>query len=137
VITAGVALHSLGLTISSEVVRATTFIAGGMSGTGTDWEAASTSAGEAAIGAGAIPAAIDRAGTAAKISRCGAVAVKMAHFVAVVAPCSAVEPQGWTVGLDMADALTMVALLAFGRTGMGALVRFVPGLLAIIAQPFV
>ncbi|KAF2483752.1 hypothetical protein BDY17DRAFT_298023 [Neohortaea acidophila] len=61
----------------------------------------------------------------------------MAHLAARVAATAGgttTEAQSRAVGLDVAEALTVVALLGLHGAGVRAIVALVPGLLAVVAQ---
>lgn len=55
---------------------------------------------------------------------------RLAAVVAAAAGGATAEPQGRAVGLNMAKALAVVALLGLGRPGKRASVRLMAGLLA-------
>lgn len=61
---------------------------------------------------------------------------QVARLPTVVAPTrtSAAQPQGWAVGLNVTQSLTVVALLGLSRPRERALVRLVSWLLAVVAK---
>lgn len=109
---ASVALHGLRLAVAREVVRATAFVAH-RSAIGTR-EAATESTSWGSAGAAA-----DRSGV-----RGWAVAREMTGLAAGVAASAAnaaAQAQGWAVGLNVAEALAVVALLRLGRARVPSL----------------
>lgn len=61
---------------------------------------------------------------------------QVARLTTIVAPTrtSTAQPKGWTVGLNVTQSLTVVALLGLSCPGQRALVRLVSGLLAVVAK---
>lgn len=61
----------------------------------------------------------------------------MADLATTVAATAlrATDAQSWTVSLNVAESLTVVALLGLGGSWHRALVGFVTRLLAVVAQP--
>lgn len=120
----GVALHGLGLAVTGEVVGAAALVAGGRTGAASEPTASSEAASEAATSHGSAhwgdtAAHGTRASARARANGNGvwAGASKMAGLAAVVASTASgvtAQPQGWAVGLDMTETLTMVALLGLG-----------------------
>jgi hypothetical protein len=138
---AGVALHSLSLAVTGEVVGATALVAG--SGALVAAEATTEITLETAARAtGATASRTSRGttsgtgvGTGTGSSRAGAVAGKVAGLAAIVAAAvGAVQTEGGTVSLDVTEALAVVALLGLGGTGKRAGARLVAGLLAVVAE---
>jgi hypothetical protein len=138
---AGVALHSLSLAVTGEVVGATALVAG--SGALVAAEATTEITLETAARAtGATASRTSRGttsgtgvGTGTGNSGAGAVAGKVAGLAAVVAAAvGAVQTEGGTVSLDVTEALAVVALLGLGGTGKRAGARLVAGLLAVVAE---
>jgi hypothetical protein len=122
---AGVALHGLSLTIAGKVVGASTFVAGGRTRATSE---AAPEATETATGSSG----------AAAHGRARAVAGEMASHTAAVAAAAGAgtaQAQSGAVGLDVAEALAVVALLGLGSAGMGASVGLVARLLAVVAEP--
>jgi hypothetical protein len=103
---AGVALHGLSLAIASKVVGASTFVAGGRT------RATSEAAPEATE-------TTTRSGGTTAHGRARAVAGEVASHTAAVATAAgagAAQAQSRAVGLDMAEALAVVALLGFKKS---------------------
>ena len=125
---ARIALHGLGLAVARKVVWSSALVAGSRAGAASI-SAAETST-EAAAGTGAA--------THTACTRVGAVTRQMAGETARVASTAragAAQTQGWAVGLDVAEALAVVALLGLGGARVGASVGLVAGLLAVVAEP--
>jgi hypothetical protein len=100
---AGVALHGLSLTIAGKVVGASTFVAGGRTRATSE---AAPEATETATGSSGATAH----------GRARAVAGEMASHTAAVAAAAGAgtaQAQSGAVGLDVAEALAVVALLGF------------------------
>lgn len=122
-----VAFHCLCLTIPSEVVGSTALVAGGSPGTASEAspEAASVSSARGAT-------------CTTSHSWVGAVAGQVtskAARVATSAGASSTQAEGRAVSLDVAKTLAVVALLSLSGARMGASIRLVAGLLAVVAEP--
>jgi hypothetical protein len=121
---AGVALHGLSLTIAGKVVGASTFVAGGRTRATSE---AAPEATETATGSSGATAH----------GRARAVAGEMASHTAAVAAAAGAgtaQAQSGAVGLDVAEALAVVALLGLGSPGVRAGVALVARLLAVVAK---
>jgi hypothetical protein len=123
-LSAGVALHGLGLAVARKVVRSTALVASGRA------RASGISSTEASCesATGSTSAATDTAS-----GRVRAVTGQMAGEatgVASSARAGAAQAQSRAVGLDVTQALAVVALLRLGGTRVRASVRLVAGLLA-------
>lgn len=127
---ARIALHSIGLTVSGIMIWSSAFVASGRTvgcnvesttsrvSTTTNKSSTSTSHGRGRV-------------------RGWAAASKVTHLATRVASATlstTAQAQGWTVSLDVAKALAMVALLGFSGTRHRALIRLMSGLFAIVAQ---
>lgn len=147
-----ITLHGLCLTVASKVVRTSALVACGRAGTSTIPAPAVTTE--------TTPA--DRASTTHTNARgvrastlCKSVSnmhlggdeavhvegrqythSQVARLPTVVAPTGTgtAQPQGWAVGLNVTQSLTVVALLGLSRPGKRALVRLVSRLLAVVAE---
>lgn len=119
-----IALHGLGLTVASKVVRTTALVASSRT------RATSETAAEATT---------RTRGTTTKTSsntRSRASASKVTrHATGVAASVSTtVQTEGRTVSLDMSKALAVVALLSLGSARKRAVVGLMTGLLAVVTQ---
>lgn len=122
-----ITLHGLCLTVASEVVRATALVACGRAGTSTIPATAVTT--ETTSADGASTTHTNASGVRASTSQ-------VARLPTVVAPTrtGTAQPQGWAVGLNVTQSLTVVALLGLSRPGKRALVGLVSRLLAVVAE---
>jgi hypothetical protein len=128
-LSARVALHGLGLAVARKVVGATALVAGGRA------RAPSVSAAEAS--AKAATGRTTSAATDAASGRVGAVTGQVTSEAAGVAPSAragAAQAESWAVGLDVTEALAVVALLRLGGARVGASVGLMAGLLACEAS---
>lgn len=123
---AGVALHSLCLTVAGKVVRSTALVASSRT---TALESAPEAAKSTTGGASAT------AHTSARVRAITGQVTSKTAGVASSAGAGAAQPKGWAVGLDVSKALAVVTLLCLGRTRVGATVRLVARLLAVVAEP--
>jgi hypothetical protein len=127
---AGIALHGLGLAITSEVVGTSALVAGGRT----------RAAGKAATSAKATRVATTAHGGAAThggadgVRACASKVTRLTTVVAATAGASASQTEGWAVSLDVAKTLAVVALLSLGSSGKRAAVRLVSRLLAVVAK---
>jgi len=124
---AGVALHCLGLAITSKVVGSTALVAGGRASAASETATETSSV-----------TTTGRTASSTTHSRVGAVAGKVASDTAAVAAsacASSAQAQSWAVSLDVSKTLAVVALLGLGSAGMRASVGLVAWLLAVVAQP--
>lgn len=125
---ASVALHGLSLTVACEVIGPSALVAGGRTGTARE--------GAAVEGRGISATGHHGGSTAHGSSRTHA--REMTRLAAVVAAATGRVPSQTkrrTVGLDMAQALAVVALLGLGGARQRAAVGLVAGLLAVVAEP--
>ena len=122
-LSAGVALHGLGLAVARKVVGPTALVAGGRT---TTSKSTPEAAGRESTTGSASAAAHSSAGV-------GAVACQMAGEAARVASSAgtgAAQAEGWAIGLDVTKTLAVVALLSLGGARVRASVRLVARLLA-------
>lgn len=120
---ASIALHGLSLAIACKVVRSATLVAG--SRTIAACKTASRTAGETSAwwtsgatsswcGVRGWTVALQKVSVGARASEHAATYCKMSGLAARVAAsvrCTATQPQGWAVSLDMSKALAVIALL--------------------------
>jgi hypothetical protein len=137
-LSAGIALHGLGLAISGEMVGATALVAGGRSRTTGESTAAAESTSESATTDGGSTGTTTTT-TAAHTgtSRVGARSSQVAWLATVVATTagsSTAQAESRAVSLDVAEALAVVALLGLGGPGQGALVGLVSLIMSAVAQ---
>jgi hypothetical protein len=124
-LSAGVALHSLSLAVARKVVGSTALVAGGRATATESAPEAASATGESTTGSASA--------TSHASARVGAVTCQMAGKatgVASSAGTGAAQAQCWAVGLNVAEALAVVALLGLGGAWVRAPVRLVAGLLA-------
>lgn len=127
---AGIALHGLSLAITSVVIGTTALVASGRARSACEPTASGESAGESA--------AAHWSAAAHGANGVGASASKMTRLATVVAAAAggvAAQAKSRTVGLDVAEALAVIALLSLGGARKRAAIGFVAGLLAVVAKP--
>lgn len=131
---AGIALHGLGLAVTRKVVGATALVASG--GAGVSLETTTEAALEATTASATSGGTCGGSSASSGSGRVGAVAGKVAGLAAVVAAAvgATVQAQGGAVGLNVTEALAVVALLGLGGAGKRAAARLMAGLLAVIAE---
>ena len=115
---AGVALHGLSLAVAGKVVGATALVAGSSPRTGKTATAAEAASESPATNRGASTAHVD----AGRVGACASQMARLATVVAATAGSGSAQAQGRAVGLNMAKALAVVALLSLGGARQGALV---------------
>lgn len=120
---ASVALHSLGLAVARKVIGASALVAGGRT------RASSVSTPETSISAARSASAATDSASSRVRAVTGQVASE-ATRVASSARAGTAQAQSRAVGLDVAKALAVVALLRLSGARVGASVRLVAGLLA-------
>jgi len=128
-LSAGIALHGLSLAIARIMVGASALVAGRSTGN------TAVSAAESTLEASTRPSSATSS-TGSRAALLGAVTCKMSGLATGVASSAGrtAQTQCRTVSLHMAQALTVVALLCFGRARVRAAVRFVSRLLAIVTK---
>lgn len=121
---AGIALHGLGLAIASVMVWSAALVAG-------------RCARNSSVGAAEATAVTTTRSTSAASSTVRAIASKMSDLVAGIAAAArrTVQAQCWAVGLNMTEALAVIALLRLSCSRVWAAVGLVARLLAVVAQP--
>jgi len=133
-LTTSIALHSLSLAITGEVVWTTALVA----------ESRTVVACEPTTEAAAVTAtrSSSSASSSARSWRSTsgwAIAREMANLAARIAASTALgtaaQSKSWAVSLDVTEALTVIALLCLGRPWVRAVVALVTRLLAVITQP--
>lgn len=137
-LSAGVALHSLSLAVTSEVVRTTTLVAGGSTRVAAKSTAETTGESSTRTTDTTASTSTSTRTSTSTSTRSGSttVAGKVTKLVAVVATAASttVQAQCRTVSLDVANSLAVVALLGLGRTGLRAAAGLVSSLLAVVAK---
>lgn len=115
---AGITLHSLSLAVTGKVVGATALVAGGSPRTGETATAAKATSVGSTANRRTSTAHVDAGGVGA----CASQMARLAAVVAATAGAGTAQAQGRAVGLNMAKALAVVALLSLGGAREGALV---------------
>lgn len=115
---AGVALHSLSLAVTGKVVGATALVASGSPRTGETATAGEATSVCSTTNRRTSTAHVDAGGIGAGASQMA----RLATVVAATAGSGTAQAQGRAVGLNMAKALAVVALLSLGSARQGALV---------------
>lgn len=131
---ASVALHSLSLAISGEVVRSTALVTSSRTWSTNKSSARSESATESTTGTTKTTAS---AWNRTRTSWAWARTSQMSGLSAVIASTtgtSTAQSKSWAIGLNVSQTLAVVALLSLGSSWQRASVGFVSGLLAVVAK---
>lgn len=126
----GVALHRLCLTVTSEVVGPAALVASGRASTAGETTAAAVTATIASTRNRGATAHVGAIGVGAGTSQMA----RLATAVAAAVRTGAAQTKSRAVGLNMAKALAVVALLGLGGPGKRAAVGLVARLLAVVAK---